>query len=142
MNLGANFISKMSKLFGKVGRVDRSIFVQTNFCPYQCSRQVGQTHFGHISKILQFFFYWTLSLYLFIQGDLTLDINKMSGNGQSWKLIFGRLELQIRLSLGILHVYRIILPVFKFRLLLINILVELLTYLVFVLVRLDSTGYR
>ena len=29
MNLGANFISKMSKLFGEVGRVDRKMFVQT-----------------------------------------------------------------------------------------------------------------
>ena len=34
MNLVANFISEMSKLFGEVGRVDRRIFVQTYFCPY------------------------------------------------------------------------------------------------------------
>ena len=32
MNLGANFISKLSKLFGEVGRVDRRVFVKTNFC--------------------------------------------------------------------------------------------------------------
>ena len=55
MNLVANFISEMSKLFGEVGRVDRRIFVQTYFCPYQGSRQVGQTPFGHMSKISQFF---------------------------------------------------------------------------------------
>ena len=38
MNLGANFISKMSKLFGEVGRVYRRIFVQTYFCPYICPK--------------------------------------------------------------------------------------------------------
>ena len=31
MNFGANFISKMFKLFGEVGRVDRRVFVQTYF---------------------------------------------------------------------------------------------------------------
>ena len=31
MNLGANFMSKMSKLLGEVGRVDRRIFVLTCF---------------------------------------------------------------------------------------------------------------
>ena len=50
------FYSKMSKLFGKVGRVDKRIHVQTFFCPYQGTRQVGQTYFGHMSKISQIFF--------------------------------------------------------------------------------------
>ena len=39
----ANFRSKMSKLFGQVGRVDRRILVQIHLCPYQATRQVGYT---------------------------------------------------------------------------------------------------
>ena len=50
MNLVANFICEMSKLFGEVGRVDRRIFVQNDFYPYLGSRYVGYTHFGHMSK--------------------------------------------------------------------------------------------
>ena len=34
MHFRANFCSKMFKTFGEVGRVDRRVLVQTNFCPY------------------------------------------------------------------------------------------------------------
>ena len=90
MNLVANFISKMSKLFGEVGRVDRRIFVQTYFCPYQGTRQVGQTHFGHMSKISQGFF-GTLSLDNFevykgtiAANDLKLIISKEGDLHTKW----------------------------------------------------------
>ena len=39
MTLEANFVSKMSKLFGEVRRVDMRIFVQTYFCLYSVSQK-------------------------------------------------------------------------------------------------------
>ena len=49
MNLVSNLISRMSKLFKEVGRVDMRIFVTSYFCPYQGTRQVGQSHYVHFS---------------------------------------------------------------------------------------------
>ena len=46
----------MSKLFGQVGRLENRELVQTYFCPYQGTRQVGQTQFGHMSELSQFFY--------------------------------------------------------------------------------------
>ena len=45
----------MSKLLGQVSRVEKKVLVQTYFCPYQGSRQVRQTQFGHMSKLSHFF---------------------------------------------------------------------------------------
>ena len=55
-SIRTNFNSKMSKLLGQEGRVDKRELVQTFFCLYQGTRQVGQILFGHMSKILQGFF--------------------------------------------------------------------------------------
>ena len=62
-SIRTNLNSKMSKLLGQVGRVDRRELVQTFFCPYQGTRQVGlgQTQYGHMSIIPYFF--WNALLY-------------------------------------------------------------------------------
>ena len=54
-HLRANFCSKIFKLIEEVGRVERKVFVQTNFCSYQGTCQVGWTQFRHSMSNIFFF---------------------------------------------------------------------------------------